>query len=77
MYCRTYTVIFQGKMLHTHDYKQPSGYEDKRIVVIGIGNSAGDAAVELARCAKQVRRGLFTPSITDIERETDINPQIW
>ena len=47
--------IFQGKMLHTHDYKQPSGYEDKRIVVIGIGNSAGDVAVELAKCAKQVR----------------------
>ena len=46
-------------MLHTHDYKQPSGYEDKRIVVIDIGNSAGDAAVELARCAKQVRRQGF------------------
>ena len=49
----------QGKRLHTHDYKEPRGYEDKRVLVIGIGNSAGDAAVELARCAKQVRTDIL------------------
>ena len=45
---------FQGKMVHTHDYKSHVGYENKRVVVIGIGNSGGDVAVELGRIAKQV-----------------------
>ncbi|CAP25130.1 Protein CBG04431 [Caenorhabditis briggsae] len=39
------------------------GYEDKTVVVIGIGNSGGDVAVELSRIAKQVylvtRRGTW------------------
>ncbi|XP_077987003.1 flavin-containing monooxygenase 5-like [Glandiceps talaboti] len=52
---------FQGRIVHTHDYKVPKGYENKRILVIGIGNSGGDAAVELARVGSQVflstRRG--------------------
>ncbi|XP_070531973.1 flavin-containing monooxygenase 5-like isoform X2 [Ptychodera flava] len=52
---------FQGRIVHTHDYKKSEGYEDKRIMVIGIGNSGGDAAVELARVGSQVflstRRG--------------------
>lgn len=45
---------FKGEIVHSHDYKTLMGYEDKRIVVIGIGNSGGDAAVELSRVAKQV-----------------------
>ncbi|KAK3087078.1 hypothetical protein FSP39_001367 [Pinctada imbricata] len=52
---------FKGKVIHSHDYKDSRGYEDKRIVVVGIGNSGGDAAVELSRVASQVylstRRG--------------------
>ncbi|XP_055998310.1 flavin-containing monooxygenase 5-like isoform X2 [Ostrea edulis] len=54
---------FQGKVIHSHDYKRPQGYEDKRIVVIGIGNSGSDASVELSRVASQVflstRRGAW------------------
>ncbi len=46
---------FQGQMVHTHDYKSHKGYENKRVVVIGIGNSGGDVAVELARISEQVR----------------------
>ena len=33
---------FLGKRVHTHDYRDYRGYEDKRVVVIGIGNSGGD-----------------------------------
>ena len=43
---------FQGKILHSHDFKDTRGYEGKRVVVIGIGNSGGDTAVELSRCSK-------------------------
>ncbi|KAK3087814.1 hypothetical protein FSP39_010988 [Pinctada imbricata] len=52
---------FKGKMLHSHDYKDFRGYENMRILVIGLGNSAADVAVELSRVASQVfvstRRG--------------------
>ncbi|GFN88429.1 dimethylaniline monooxygenase [n-oxide-forming] [Plakobranchus ocellatus] len=45
---------FQGKVLHAHDYRVPTGYEDKKVLIIGMGNSGGDCAVELSRVAKQV-----------------------
>ena len=54
MLTATLCFRFKGKIIHSHDYKHASGYEDKRIVIIGIGNSGGDAAVELSRVASQV-----------------------
>ena len=45
---------FKGKVVHTHDYRDHVGYEDKKVVVVGIGNSGGDVAVELSRISKQV-----------------------
>ncbi|GFR98981.1 dimethylaniline monooxygenase [N-oxide-forming] [Elysia marginata] len=61
---------FEGKVLHTNQYRKPNGYEDKRVLVVGIGNSAGDCAVELSRVAKQVylstRRGAWVvPRVSD------------
>jgi dimethylaniline monooxygenase (N-oxide forming) len=46
---------FKGTRTHTHDFRDSSGYEDKRVVVIGIGNSGGDVANELSRVSSQVR----------------------
>lgn len=52
---------FSGESLHTHDYKTPAGLEGKRVLVIGMGNSACDIASEISRCADKVflstRRG--------------------
>ncbi|CAM4691641.1 unnamed protein product [Leuciscus chuanchicus] len=45
---------FKGKFFHSRDYKNPEDWRGKRVVVIGIGNSGGDIAVELSRMAKQV-----------------------
>ncbi|XP_067240887.1 flavin-containing monooxygenase 5-like isoform X2 [Chanodichthys erythropterus] len=45
---------FKGKYFHSRDYKNPEEWRGKRVVVIGIGNSGGDIAVELSRMAKQV-----------------------
>ncbi|XP_033626297.1 dimethylaniline monooxygenase [N-oxide-forming] 5-like [Asterias rubens] len=45
---------FQGDVVHTHDYKTPFHLVDKQVVVIGLGNSGGDAAVELGRIASKV-----------------------
>lgn len=45
---------FEGKYFHSWDYKGPEDMHGKRVVVIGIGNSGGDIAVETSRVAEQV-----------------------
>ncbi|HQY63569.1 MAG TPA: NAD(P)-binding domain-containing protein [Polyangiaceae bacterium] len=50
-----------GQVLHSHDYKEPAPFAGKRVVVLGMGNSAMDIAVELSHVADRVflaaRRG--------------------
>ncbi|XP_078417716.1 flavin-containing monooxygenase 5-like isoform X1 [Cetorhinus maximus] len=54
---------FKGQYMHSKEYKGPLMFEGKRVVIIGIGNSGGDLAVEISRHAKQVflstRRGAW------------------
>ncbi|XP_029473490.1 dimethylaniline monooxygenase [N-oxide-forming] 5-like [Rhinatrema bivittatum] len=54
---------FKGRYFHSREYKDPFEFHGKRIIVIGIGNSGGDLAVELSSVAKQVylstRRGAW------------------
>lgn len=45
---------FDGKILHAHDYKTLDGFEDKEVLIVGIGNSAVDIACELTTVAKKV-----------------------
>ena len=49
---------FKGRIMHTHSLKKATtigdeSFDNKNIVVVGIGNSAVDAAVELSTVAKQ------------------------
>ena len=52
---------FDGTSIHSHNYKTSEGYEDKRVLVLGFGNSAMDIAVETSRVSTMtylsVRRG--------------------
>jgi hypothetical protein len=52
---------FTGEQTHAHYYKTVDGYADKRVLVLGIGNSASDIAVEASRVAAEtilsMRRG--------------------
>ncbi|XP_071421435.1 flavin-containing monooxygenase 5-like isoform X2 [Pithys albifrons albifrons] len=54
---------FKGRYLHSRDYKDPQDFRDKKVVVIGIGNSGSDLAVEISQTAQQVflstRRGAW------------------
>jgi len=54
---------FEGKIVHSHDYTDYRGYEGKRVIVVGIGNSGVDVAVELSKISDQVylstRRGAW------------------
>ncbi len=42
---------FDGRALHSHDYKTPAGLEGKNVLVVGIGNSGVDIACESSRVA--------------------------
>jgi dimethylaniline monooxygenase (N-oxide forming) len=48
---------------HAHYYRDAQGYEDKNVLVLGIGNSACDIAVETSRVARKtflaMRRGAW------------------
>ncbi|HEY7927072.1 MAG TPA: NAD(P)-binding domain-containing protein [Candidatus Dormibacteraeota bacterium] len=52
---------FDGRQLHAHDYAGPDDFEGVSVVVLGMGNSAMDIAVELSGVAEAVylasRRG--------------------
>ena len=54
---------FPGVQLHAHYYRTPEVLQDQRVVVLGIGNSATDIAVESSRHARTtylaMRRGAW------------------
>jgi hypothetical protein len=58
-----YPGRFDGEFIHSKDYKRPEQLLNKRVLVIGGGNSACDIASEAARvgsyCAISIRRGYW------------------
>jgi dimethylaniline monooxygenase (N-oxide forming) len=54
---------FEGEQTHAHHYREPDVLPDKRVLVLGIGNSAVDIAVESSRIADKTflatRRGAY------------------
>ena len=56
-----YPGEFKGEFLHSHSFKKAEPFKDKKVLVIGGGNSACDVAVETSRVSKMTaiswRRG--------------------
>jgi dimethylaniline monooxygenase (N-oxide forming) len=54
---------FEGEQIHAHHYREPDVLRDRRVLVLGLGNSATDIAVESSRIAAEtflsVRRGAY------------------
>jgi dimethylaniline monooxygenase (N-oxide forming) len=54
---------FEGEQIHVHHYREPETLTGKRVLVLGIGNSATDIAVEASRIAEKtflaMRRGAY------------------
>jgi thioredoxin reductase len=54
---------FEGEQLHVHHYREADVLRGKRVLVLGLGNSATDVAVESSRIADAtflaVRRGAY------------------
>ncbi len=59
----SYSGIFSGTFMHSHDYKRAAPFAGQKVLVIGGGNSACDVAVETARISDTTaiswRRGYF------------------
>jgi cation diffusion facilitator CzcD-associated flavoprotein CzcO len=53
--------VFSGEVLHSSHYRRPDIFRDKRVLVVGGGNSACDIAVDIASVAQKscisMRRG--------------------
>jgi dimethylaniline monooxygenase (N-oxide forming) len=45
---------FSGEAIHSHHYRTAAPFEGKSVLVVGLGNSAVDIAVDLARRATRV-----------------------
>lgn len=52
---------FSGEYLHAHQYKSNQPFRDKRVLVIGAGNSGCDCAVEISRVARLVAISMRRP----------------
>jgi cation diffusion facilitator CzcD-associated flavoprotein CzcO len=54
---------FAGEQIHAHHYREPDALAGRRVLVLGIGNSAVDIAVESSRIAERtllaMRRGAW------------------
>jgi cation diffusion facilitator CzcD-associated flavoprotein CzcO len=54
---------FEGEQIHAHHYREPDILPGKRVLVLGLGNSATDIAVEASRIADRTflaaRRGAY------------------
>jgi len=54
---------FEGEQIHAHEYREPDALRGKRVLVLGIGNSAVDIAVESSRIGEKTflatRRGAW------------------
>lgn len=45
---------FKGTVIHGGDFKMPEPYRNKRVVVVGAGNTAGDICIDLSTCAESI-----------------------
>ncbi|XP_075793155.1 flavin-containing monooxygenase 5 isoform X3 [Pelodiscus sinensis] len=45
---------FKGRIMHSREYKYPEDFREKRMVVVGLGNSGVDISLDLSHTAKQV-----------------------
>ncbi|GGO72352.1 flavin-containing monooxygenase [Nonomuraea cavernae] len=47
-----YPGTFAGIQMHAHDYRTPDVFRDRRVLVVGMGNSAMDIAVDASHVAR-------------------------
>ena len=45
---------FRGRVMHSVEYRRPAGFAGRRVLVVGVGNSGGEIASELANAGARV-----------------------
>lgn len=67
--------IFEGKIIHSAYYKSEVDFKDKRVLIVGIGETGSDLVREVSpvtkSCALSIRRGTFV--IPRVNPHTQIN----
>jgi len=71
-----YPGSFAGTMLHSREFKRADPFRDRRVLVVGAGNSGCDIAVEVARVATKtclsLRRGAYISPKVMFGRPVDV-----
>lgn len=52
---------FKGEQLHSSEYRNSKGFDGKRVLVVGAGNSACDIAATLSRVSNHISLSIRTP----------------
>src|ERR1700757_764564 len=52
--CWTGSELYEGAVVHSSDYRNPTPYLGKRVLVVGFGNSGGEIALDLANAGVDV-----------------------
>lgn len=47
-------ITFRGNQIHSHDYRRPKMFSNRKVLVIGAGPSGVDITQEIAKCAEKV-----------------------
>lgn len=72
---------FEGEQVHAHHYREPDVLRGTRVLVLGIGNSATDIAVESSRIADRtflaMRRGAYVMPKYMNGKPTDEAASAW
>jgi dimethylaniline monooxygenase (N-oxide forming) len=72
---------FAGEQMHVHHYREPEVLRGKRVLVLGIGNSATDIAVESSRIGEKtflaMRRGAYVLPKYMNGKPTDESASAW
>ncbi|XP_041969175.1 senecionine N-oxygenase-like [Aricia agestis] len=45
---------FVGSVVHSHDYKEPSRYQGRRVLVVGAGPSGHDIGIDIAKASSRL-----------------------
>ena len=45
---------FRGRVMHSVEYRRPAGFQRRRVLVVGVGNSGGEIGSELANAGAHV-----------------------
>ena len=55
------TDTYQGALIHSSDYRNPAPWANKRVLVVGFGNSGGEIALDLAEAGVDVTLSVRGP----------------